>query len=101
MRSRIYAILLLVLLLIAGCGRSEAGQTSEQTEQNKVEGQTVALTVLQKSIKDGRFILEVSGQGSHRYIEITESQWSLIEPNDTVTVDERDVVVKINNEAIE
>jgi hypothetical protein len=90
-RLRIMTLTLsiLILLLSVGCASSNN------------QDQLVAYTVLNKEIKSEKYLLEVSNQDSHEYIEIAMGSWNQINIGDTVSFDSNQELVRINNKPVE
>jgi uncharacterized protein YacL (UPF0231 family) len=76
------------MLLSVGCARDN-------------EEQLMGFTVLNKEMKGDSYIIEVSNQERHEYIELSKNNWNRINIGDTVSLDPNNVLVRINNTPID
>ena len=88
MRLPALTILILAMHLSVGC----AGENDEQL---------IGFTVLNKEMKSDYYIIEVSNQDRHEYIELSRETWNRINIGDTVSLNPNNVLVRINNKPIE
>lgn len=99
MPIRRLAIVALAIALLSGCG--------SRSQEKPVPSETAAPightgVVLQKETKGAAFVLEIGGDaGEHKYVEVPEEAWIRINVNDSVTLDDRDQLIKINGAAVE
>jgi hypothetical protein len=88
MRIPALTILILAMLLSVGCARDS-------------EEQLIGFTVLNKEMKGDNYIIEVSNQDRHEYIELSKDNWNRINIGDTVSLDPNNVLVRINNTPVD
>lgn len=81
-------ILILAMLLSAGC----AGESEEQL---------IGFTVLNKEMKTDHYIIEISNQDRHEYIELSRENWNRINIGDTVSLNASNALVRINNKPVD
>ncbi len=102
---RICVVFLCVGLLALGTGCANNNGGSEQSSQSPQASQAEQIkytsTVVNKSIKSDKFIIEISSQDRHEFVEVTAIIWDRIQTNDTVGFNENKELVSINNVLIE
>ncbi len=92
MRLPALTILILAMLLSAGCANDNEKQPEEQL---------IVFTVLNKETKSEHYIIEVSNQDRHEYVELSVDDWNRINIGDTVSLNANNVLVRINNTLVE
>ncbi len=88
MRWLIISIIIVTLLLSGGCKNNQT-QIIEYT-----------YVVLNKDIKSDKYVLEISSNDGHMYIEISKGNWNQLNIGDSVTLNSKDELMKINNKPV-
>lgn len=102
--SRICVVFLFgaLLALVTGCENDDETQQSSQSPQvSQAEQIQYTSTVVNKSIKSDKFLVEISGQDIHEIIEVPPILWDQIKVNDTVGLNDSKELISINNVPIE
>ena len=91
-----------VLSLGTGCANhNELQQPAQSSPTEQAEQILFTSTVVSKTIKSDKFIIEISSQDRHEYIEVLAILWDRIQVNDTIGLNELKELISINNAPIE
>ncbi|WP_027084633.1 hypothetical protein [Cohnella panacarvi] len=102
--TRICIVFLFGIFLAVGTGCADNGErygTSRSPQASQAEQIVYTSTVVSKSIKSDKFLVEISSPDIHEFIEVTAILWDRIKINDTVGFNASKEIVAINNVLIE
>lgn len=102
--TRICVVFLFGTLIALGtscANNDEREQPSQSAQASQSEQIQFTSTVVSKSIKSDKFLVEISSQDIHEFIEVTAILWDRIQVNDTVGFNESKELISINNVLIE
>lgn len=89
-------ILFIGIILCAGCSKSNSGP---EPPPAPFDGFTSI--VVNKEIKSDSYLLEISSQDRHEYVEVALEHWDEIVIGDSVSFNLQYELVRINNREVE
>lgn len=97
MFTRLFTLLLITMVLTTGC----MTKVKEDQKVNPIEPNEHTYIVLKKDIMSSKYILEVSNTDEHKYIEVSKQYWDQINKDNSVTFNDKEELIKINNKSIQ